>query len=154
MRQILALLALLLSVVGASAQIQPAPGTSFPPLVVASTGLTNQTANVNQPTAYSVPRSGMYRVSCYIVLTTAATTSSTLPGCTVTYTEATTGQAVSDAISTCSGCTTNAVGLHIGGSAVIQAQLSSNIGYSTSGYVSSGATPMAYRVDFKVEALQ
>lgn len=152
MRWLVALLLLVAS--PAFAQIQPAPGTSFPPLVVASTGLTSQTADANQPTAYAVTRSGMYRASCYIVLTTAATTSSTLPGCTVTYTEAATGQPVSDAISTCGGCTNNAVGLHIGGQSVIQAQLSTNIGYSTSGYASSGATPMAYRVDFKVEALQ
>lgn len=138
---------------GAQAQIAPPPASSAYPLVVAANGQAGQTANVNQPSVYAVPRSGMYRVSCFVVITTAATTSSTMPGCSATYTEATTGSAVSDIILTTGG-TGNTVGLHNGGQTTIMAQASSNLGYVTNGYASTGATPMAYRVDFKIEALQ
>jgi hypothetical protein len=49
--------------------------------------------------------------------------------------------------------TTNLVGLHSGGTAIISAQQGSNIGYTTSGYASVGATPMQFSVHIKVEFL-
>jgi len=119
--------------------------------VVAADGKSAQTANVNAPTLYSVPVSGMYRVSAFVVVSQAATTSSTMPSVSVNYTEATTGAAVQDMIT--QTATTNQVGLHSGGSVVISAQQGSNIGYITSNYASSGATPMQYSVHIKVEFL-
>jgi hypothetical protein len=121
--------------------------------VSAADSKTAQAANVNSPTFYAVPTSGLYRVSAYVVLTQAATTSSTLPGVSVSYTEAITGAVVQDIVFGTGG-TTNTVGLHQGGSAVIQAQQGSHIGYITTGYASSGATPMQYAVGIKVEPLQ
>jgi hypothetical protein len=122
------------------------------PRVVASGALAAQAADVNQPTFYAVADSGMYRANCYVVVTQAATTSSTMPSCQVTYTEANSGAAVSDLITTTA--TNNLVGTHSGGAAVIQAQTGSNVGYTTSSYASSGATPMQYRVQMTLERLQ
>jgi hypothetical protein len=119
--------------------------------IVATDGKVNQAANVNSPTFYPVTVSGMYRFSAYVVVSQAATTSSTMPSCSVSYTEATTGVVVQDMVTTTA--TNNQVGLHSGGSVVIAAQQGSNIGYITSNYASSGATPMQYAVRVKVEYL-
>lgn len=121
------------------------------PMVVASDGKASQAVNINSPTFYTVPASGMYRVSAYIVISQAATTSSTMPSVSVNYTEATSGAAVQDMI--INTASLNQVGAHNGGSAVISAQQGSNIGYITAGYASSGATPMQYAVHMKVEFL-
>lgn len=119
--------------------------------VVASDGKTAQSANINAPTLYAVPTSGMYRVSAYVVLSRAATTSSVLPSCSVTYTEATTGVVAQDIVTL--SANTNTLGLHVGGSVVISAQQAANIGYVTSSYASSGATSMQYAIHVKVEFL-
>lgn len=125
-------------------------GNSFAPIVAAD-GKVAQAADVNVPALYPVPTSGLYRVSAYVVQSQAATTSSTLPSCRVQYTEATTGVAVGDAITATGNL--NQVGQHVGGSVVIAAQQGSDIGYITTGYVSSGATPMQYAVHLKIEFL-
>lgn len=122
------------------------------PAIVAVDGKSAQSANVNSPTFYAVPTSGMYRVSAFVVISQAATTSSTMPSVSVSYTEATTGTVVQDNNITAQG-TTNLVGLHSGGTAIISAQQGSNIGYTTSGYASVGATPMQFSVHIKVEFL-
>jgi hypothetical protein len=119
--------------------------------VVASGGANAQSGNINQPSFYAVPTSGMYRVSATAVVTRAATTSSVLPGINVQYTEATTGVAVGDIVTTTAN--TNQVGLHTGGSVIINAQQGANIGYSTTNYDSSGATSMQYTMSIKVEFL-
>lgn len=121
------------------------------PAAVAADGKTAQAANINTPSLYAVPTSGMYRVSAFLVVSQAATTSSVLPGCSVSYTEATTGVVVQDIITL--SANTNTLGLHVGGSAIICAQQGSNIGYVTSNYASAGATPMQYAVRIKVEFL-
>jgi hypothetical protein len=122
------------------------------PGVVVADGKTAQTANVNVPALYAVPTTGMYRVSAFVALSQAATTSSTLPSVGVNYTEAITSTVVQDNNITAQS-TLNQVGVHSGGSAVILAQQGSNIGYVTSGYASSGATAMHYGVQIKVEFL-
>lgn len=121
------------------------------PVVVAGDGKNAQSANINSPTLYAVPTSGIYRVSAYVVQTRAATTSSTLPSCSVSYTEATTGVGLQDIVTLTAN--TNTVGLHVGGSVIISAQLGSNIGYITSNYASSGATSMQYSIHMKIEFL-
>ena len=119
--------------------------------VVATGGAIAQAANVNTPALYAVEASGLFRVSAFVVVSQAATTSSVMPGCSVSYTEATTNTAVQDIVTTTAN--TNLVGLHTGGSIVIQAREGTNIGFSTSNYASVGATPMQYTVNVKVEAL-
>jgi len=119
--------------------------------VVGSDAKLAQSANVNAPAAYAVTASGTYRVSTYVVMTRAATTSATLPGVSVSYTEATTGAAVADNASLSAAI--NQIGAHSGGSVVIQAQQGSNIGYLTSNYASTGATTMQYDVRVVIERL-
>lgn len=139
------------SITGLQAALDAKADKSDTASIVASQALSAQAANVNVPAFYAVPISGMYRVSAYVVQTQAATTSSTLPGCSVNYTEQITSQAVQDIITL--SASTNLVGLHVGGSVVIQAASGSNIGYITSSYASSGATPMQYAVQIKIEYL-
>lgn len=122
------------------------------PAIIAADGKVNQTANINSPTLYAVPTSGIYRVSAFVAITQAATTSSTMPSVSVSYTEALSGTVVQDNNITAQG-STNLVGLHSGGTAIILAQQGSHIGYTTAGYASSGATPMQYGVQIKVEFL-
>lgn len=119
--------------------------------VVASDGRNAQSANINSPTFYAVPTSGMYRASAFVVQSQAATTSSTLPSCSVSYTEVTTGVAVQDMITQTAN--TNLVGLHVGGSVIMNALQGSNIGYITSDYASSGGTSMQYSIHIKIEFL-
>lgn len=119
--------------------------------VVGSDAKLAQSADVNVPSAYSVTASGTYRVSTYIVMTRAATTSATLPGVNVTYVEATTSVGMSDISTLSAGI--NQVGAHSGGSVVIQAQQGSTIGYVTSSYASAGATTMQYEVRVVIERL-
>src|SRR6185437_13107978 len=101
---------------------------------------------------------GTYRVTCNIVVTTAATTSSTLPLCAVTWTDPD-----ANAAGTPNGFTNtntaNVVGAGPsqptagGGEAILNAKAGTNINYLTSGYVSSGVTAMQYAVHFKLEYL-
>lgn len=121
------------------------------PRAVGAASATAQSANVNGQNFYAVAVGGMYRVSTFIVITRAATTSATMPGVSVGYTEAATGANVQDIVSLSS--VTNTVGSHSGGTAVIQCQQGSNISYVTSNYASSGATSMQYRVDVIVERI-
>lgn len=145
--------------VGAAGQVLTSAGPTAPPAwaapqapLVAADGKTAQTANVNVPALYAVPVSGMYRVSAFVALSQAATTSSTMPSVSVNYTEAITGTVVQDNNVTAQG-TNNVIGTHSGGSAVILCQQGSNIGYVTSGYASVGATAMHYGVQVKIEFL-
>lgn len=121
------------------------------PKVVGGASATAQSANVNTPNFYAVAIGGMYRVSTFIVITRAATTSATMPSVSVGYTEAASGANVQDIVSLSS--VANTVGSHSGGTAVIQCQQGSNISYLTSNYASSGATSMQYRVDVIVERI-
>jgi hypothetical protein len=147
--------------IGASASYNPVLAKSLTtkdyvdaklPAWVAGASAVGQAANVNAPAVYAVPASGMYRVSTFIVITQAATTSATMPSVNVLYTEAVTGVAASDLVTLSAAA--NAVGTRSGGTAVIQAQQGSNIGYSTSDYASVGATPMQYQVRIAIERLQ
>jgi hypothetical protein len=142
---------------GTAGQVIVSGGTGAPALWksasvnVASDSKNAQTADINSPTFYAVPVTGIYRVSAFLVLTQAATTSSVLPSCSISYTEAVTGTAVQDKVTQTAN--TNLVGLHNGGSVVISAQQGSNIGYITSNYASSGATSMQYSIQIKIEFL-
>lgn len=94
-------------------------------------------------------------VYCQVVLTRAATTSSTLPQCQITYTDAisNTSQTLvltpvwASGTAGCSGSTTNTVGNSCtGSSAQITAKINTVVNYATINYASSGATSMQYQV--------
>lgn len=129
------------------------PAWSTPlPAQVASTALINQSADASVGTFYAVPTDGTYRASCYVVLTRAATTSATLPGCTVSYTDLITNVAMTSQVA--QSASGNVVGTHLNGSVVLEAKSGTNVGYSTTGYASSGATTMQYRVRIVLERIQ
>lgn len=136
------------------------PGASFNGVATVGNGLpalyakldaTAQVANIAAQTLYAVPAgsSGLYKVSAYIVVTSAGTTS-TLPSIVITWNDADTGQAQSITLTpTNSG---NALTTYQQATCVISAQAGSNIQISTTGYASTG-TAMQYAVHAKMMAL-
>lgn len=130
--------------------------------VLAIAGQVAQSADVTaQNLIASVPNAAVYRVSCELKITQAATISSTLPACFIGYTDADTSTVTTKMITpnwaattpSCSGSTTNTVGNSCGGSAIITAKAGTAISYSTSGYASSGATPMQFTIRGRAELL-
>ncbi len=119
---------------------------------------TGLAANVGQTVAYTVPSGspGWYRLSCYVVLTQAATTSSTLPTCQMNFYDNDTGVQKTVTL-TYGGQTQNTVGLNgnngsPAGTAPVYAGAGA-INYYTVNYASSGAMPMQYALHVKVEYL-
>ncbi|KVH29602.1 hypothetical protein WS88_34675 [Burkholderia cepacia] len=113
--------------------------------VANATGLT---ANQTNQQIYSVPANGFYCVSAYAVVTTAASTSSTLPNVQILWTDADTGVVPTYLTSTNTG---NAVGTtYNSGQVCMYAKGGTSINYQTNSYASSGATAMAYAVHVRV----
>jgi len=141
-----------------------------PPSLIAQAGVTRvatfaaltQTASLSAVGIYTTPANvpGTYRATCNIVITRAATTSSTLPQCGITYTDqdSSGGEAVlytatntANALAVLGTINTTANGPSPGG--MMQVAAGTLISVYTSGYVSSGATSMAYAVRVKLEYL-
>ena len=129
-------------------------------VTIDSTGLT---ANVGATTLYSVPSSGagMYRISAYLVTTTAASVSSTMPNAQVVYTDKDSNTSVTLDISPILGAaglgqsgllTANTVGTVFSGIAVIYVKASTTVQYQTVNYASTAAG-MAYALHIKLELL-
>jgi hypothetical protein len=128
--------------------------------LVAKTDLTAQSASIGSTLLYAVPAAGagMYEVHCYVVVTQAATSSSTSPDCRLQWTDldssATAGFASFANTSTLNSLgagSSNSGGGNAGsGSIRINAKASSNINFTTNGYASSGATAMQYAVHLKL----
>lgn len=112
---------------------------------------TAQMANIASTPLVTTPPTGRYRISAYVVVTTAATTSSTMPKVTVSWNDADSGQAQSLDITVTS--TGNALTTFSQGSVLLSANVSANIAFVTSGYASVGATAMQYAVHITVESL-
>jgi hypothetical protein len=126
-----------------------------PNLVVqqsAVSNLTAQTANVGTTTLLTPAANGYYRVSCYTVVTQAATTSSTLPSCTILWTDADSSVAQSSLIvSTSSANTVGTIGPTNANNNTFFAKSGAAIQFATSGYASVGGTVMQYAVHVRVE---
>ena len=125
-----------------------------------STGLT---ANVGLTTLYSVPSTGagMYRVSAYVVTTTAASVSSTMPNVQVVFTDKDSNTSVTLDVTPILGAaglgqsgllTANTVGTVFSGSVPIYVKASTTIQYQTVNY-SSTAAGLTYALHLKLEAL-
>lgn len=114
---------------------------------------TGQTANVGVTNLYTVPSTGagMYRVSCYVIVTTAATTSSTLPSCNLIWTD--NDNSNNQSANVTATQTGNTVTTYGQGMTVINVKASTSVTWSTAGYATSGATSMAYAVHIKIEAM-
>lgn len=132
------------------------------PSIVAEVNSTGLTANVGLTGLYTPPADGYYRISGFVALTTPATTSSTLPNINIAWTNGDSAATQSLALSNnnpgyggaetpvITNLTTTA---WRGGAAVIWANGGNAIFYSTGGYMSVGATAMAYSLRLRVEAL-
>ena len=125
---------------------------------VAQANATAQQSDIGLTALYAVPTGspGMYRVSCYTVITRAASTSSTLPQCGVVWTDLDTSVNAGFYITSSSaansvGTPGTAAGYY--GVTTINAAASTNIVYLTNGYASSGATAMQFAIHLKLEYL-
>lgn len=111
--------------------------------------LTAQTANISATTLLAVTASGQYRVSGYIIVTTADGVSSTLPKITITWTDQdnTTGQSF-DLTATSAG---NTLTTFKSGILQLSAKTGNNIQYATSGYLSNTPATMQYALHLTIE---
>jgi hypothetical protein len=101
----------------------------------------------------AVPASGhqFYRVNCYLVVTTAAGTSSTLPQCQVSWTDANTSVVETTTFSPTSSA--NTVGTFVQGTFFFNPKPGTTISVSTTGYASNPGAAMIYVNGFDMEAL-
>lgn len=106
---------------------------------------------------YAIPSgdNGMYRISCYVVLTQAASTSSVLPSCGVAYYDNDT--AVLEQVPFTLTSALNTVGLNSAtfgaDTEVFNPTQAGGIYWYTVGYASVGATVMLYDVHVRLEYL-
>lgn len=123
--------------------------------------LTAQTAAKSATTLFTPASDGMYRISAYSKVTTAATTSSTLGGATglvITYTDPDgVAQSMTVVMGTQAGATAinnaaNSTATKLQGDVYIHAKSGVAVQYAF-GYTSSGATVMQYKLLVKSEAL-
>jgi hypothetical protein len=128
------------------------------PSELATVDLTGQTAAIAATTLYAVPAAGqgMYRISFYGKVTTAASVSSTLGPLTITATDpadsvvvTVPGNAIADITSSINNSTATGV---ISGALTVYAKASTNIQY-VMGFTSSGGTSMIYDLHLKCERL-
>jgi hypothetical protein len=121
--------------------------------------LTAQQAVINATTVITPGTNGFYFVSCYMVITQAATTSSALSPCAVLWTDGDTNTAQAANITNSSSG--NAVGVvpistaGVGGlmpaPATIYVKGGTAIQYRANAYSSTGATPMQFALHFRVQ---
>jgi len=117
---------------------------------------TVQVANVAATTLFAVGGlgGGLYKVSVYIVVSQAATVSSTLPDTRIVYTDQDSGATITTAMTASSGGNTTSTLFQA--SIVVNAKASTNIQYDigqVTPYASSGATPMQFAYRARVEFL-
>ncbi len=123
------------------------------PTTVATVDLTAQGANIGPATLYAVPASGggPYHLSCIGVVTRAGSVSSTLPSCSVTYTDL--DSSVSETFQMCATNSTNTIGsLCLQSPIVVSAKGGTNITYTTAGYATAGGTSMQYALHLRAES--
>lgn len=130
---------------------------------IAKINSTSLTANVGATLLFAVPASGdgIYRVSAYVVETTAGSITSTLPNVQIVFTDIDTGGVITiDAtpilgiagIGQTGALTANTIGTASAGVIVIAAKASTNINYQTVNYASNAAG-MAYSLRIRLEAI-
>ncbi len=121
------------------------------PYQTGRTDLTAQAANITAQTLYTPAVTGLYRVSVSIIVTQSATTSSTLPSVVLAWTDGDNSTVQSFTMTATNAG--NTLTTYATGTAIINAKLSTAITWTSTGYLSSGATPMQYAVHVRAEAL-
>ena len=134
------------------------PGNPLTPVGFTPVDLLNQSTNITATTLYAIPvgKTGFYRISAALTVTTAGGASSTLPSLSMTWVDPNT--LTTEALTLLNSYNGNALGgnaLGSGffGSMVVYAHTSSNIQYSTGGYASSGVPTMKYALHLRLEYL-
>ncbi len=132
------------------------------PSELATVDLATQAAAIGATTIYTPAATGLFRVSIYLQVTRAATTSSILGGATgvvITYTDGdgSVAQSNTAALATTAGAIAvtaagNSTVTNLEGSMIIYAKTGVAIQYAV-GYTSVGVTTMQYAAHLKVEAL-
>lgn len=112
---------------------------------------TSQAANIGSTALLALGVSGSYRLSIAISVTQPATSSCTLPSVSIGYTHADSSAAIS--VTPIATSSTNSTANVQQATVVCPAKAGSNITFQTSGYASSGATPMQYSLRITVEYL-
>ena len=129
------------------------------PVQAAVVDLVTQSAAKAATTILTPSVTGLYRISAYLKVTTPATTSSTLGGVTITFTDGTDSVAQSHVmeLATQAGAsattnTGNATTSKLSGSLTIWAKAGVAIQYAIA-YVTSGTTAMQYEAHLAIEAM-
>lgn len=120
------------------------------PAIYAGISLSAQAANIGTTVALSAPKQGTYRISGFICVTQAASTSSTMPTVTLGWANANTGVAQTSTVtsaSTGNSTTTTFASFSV----VVAVALGTNVTYATQSYLSTGATHMQYALTVYVE---
>lgn len=102
------------------------------------------------PSLTPLTTTSLQRVICYLVITATTASSSTLPQCSVNWTDKDTSTSETSTFTTTS--TGNTVGTFASGSIIIRAAASTTVNVSTTGYVSTGGT-MTYSYQFFIELM-
>lgn len=124
------------------------------PQVVATVAATGQNATIPLTTLFTPPTDGHYQIYCTTIVVVAATTSSTLPTCRVTYTEADTNTNSTQTLTTANTGNNVGAGASINsGNPFFYAKGGTAIQFSTSAYASSGATAMQFNLRIKLVRL-
>lgn len=118
--------------------------------------LTAQGANVTTTTLYAVPAAGagLYRVNVYIVVSRAATTSSTLPDSQILFTDQDSGAVITVPLTP--GNSGNTLTTFQQATLILNAKASTNIQYNigqVTPYASSGVTTMQFAYRSRLEYL-
>jgi len=121
------------------------------PVEVAMVDANAQTANIATTTLYSVPSNGFYRVSIYIAVISAGTTS-TMPSTTITYTDGNSGTNAHSTTTTATNTGNSVTTTFAQTSYILYAKAGTNIQYSTGSYASTG-NAMQYALRIRVEVL-
>lgn len=95
---------------------------------------------------------GAYRISISIIVTQAASSSSTLPSVVLTWTDEVNSTSQTFTLTPASP-TGNALTTYAQGTLFLNAKVGFAIQYATSSYASSGGTPMQYALTLRVEYL-
>lgn len=125
--------------------------TAAQELVASNVDLTAQAANVASTPILTPGANQMYRISALILVSQAATTSSTLPSIVISWTDFDSNTAQSFTLTptnTGNNLTTFQQALM-----VLKAKSGVAINVSTAGYASTGATPMQFALHLRIEAI-
>jgi hypothetical protein len=125
--------------------------SGVPSFQTTSINSTGQTANIAATNIKASAAAGRYRMCVQETVTTAATTSSTLPTVNCIWTDNTDSVAKTVQVAASNNSNTTATGTT--GCCLMNVKASTNIQYSTTNYASVGATPLAYDLYITLETL-